>query len=250
MLNFFLKTAGWISSKKTPTSGAAPLESEPARNDAATTQKESTPSEPLIKKSALKIESASAVHKIQKQAPTGKSTKVWNPKVLAAIEAEFDQDDQEREEATSSEQDRLNPSESGGTKEAKYTLAKSSNLSSKKAVEKAQDTLPKPKVSQIPLPSFPQLADVDSANPEAHNQPGSPQGQLGMRKGGKVWKQPNQPLRKASDGISKAHRLWDNKLKQRLAQRGFKEKAKELKEAKEQEKQVCATWYKGERGRE
>lgn len=239
MLNFFLKTAGLISSKKTPTTDAAPPESEPSTSDAATSPTESTPSEPSIKKTAPKIESTSAGHKVQKHAPAGKTTKAWNAKVLAAIEAEIDQDDQEREELSSSGQDRLKASESQRMK-GKYTSEKSSDSSAGETAENAQDKLPKPIVKQIPLPSLTQLADDDdSTNPEAQIQPGSPQGQLGIRKGGKVWKQPKQPLRMASIGIPKAQRLWDNKMKQRLAQRGFKEKAKELKEEKEQEKQVC-----------
>jgi hypothetical protein len=61
---------------------------------------------------------------------------------------------------------------------------------------------------------------------------------LGLVKSGRVWKDGKKPLRIRSLGISKTS-TWEKRQKDRLALKAFKEKAKELKEEKEQERKVC-----------
>lgn len=65
---------------------------------------------------------------------------------------------------------------------------------------------------------------------------------LGLVKSGRVWKESKKPLRIRSVGISKAS-TWEKRQKDRVALKGFKEKAKELKEEKEQERKVCIFFY-------
>lgn len=59
---------------------------------------------------------------------------------------------------------------------------------------------------------------------------------IGTRKGGKVWKETKKPLRIKSVGVRA--KSWDKKVEERQALQGFKNKAKELKEEKEQERKV------------
>lgn len=59
---------------------------------------------------------------------------------------------------------------------------------------------------------------------------------IGTRKGGKVWKQTKKPLRIKSVGVRA--KSWEKKVEERQALQGFKNKAKELKEEKEQERKV------------
>lgn len=64
-----------------------------------------------------------------------------------------------------------------------------------------------------------------------------PSQELGIRKGGKGWKETKKPLRIRSVGIRKVS-TWDKRQKERLALKAFKEKRDELKEENEQERKV------------
>ena len=76
--------------------------------------------------------------------------------------------------------------------------------------------------------------EVSSTPIEGEQQPKD----LGIVKSGRVWKEGKKPLRVRSLGISKTS-TWEKRQKDRLALKGFKEKARELKEEKEQERKVC-----------
>lgn len=114
------------------------------------------------------------------------------------------------------------------------------NDDEKLALEKQDGSQKQPKrlVVQRELPP---LASSSSANSGVGSgtdnspAPGSSTG-LGIHKSGRVWKSPKQPLRMSSLSVSKAQRSWDRKMKERMAQQGFKTRAKELKDEKEKER--------------
>lgn len=115
------------------------------------------------------------------------------------------------------------------------------NAISKKIMksESTNDDQPAPKVipGQSLLPTL-SASVVNSVNSQDQELPSREQIQksIGVRKGGKVWKETKKPLRIKAVGIR--HKSWEKKMQERLALQGFKEKAKELKEEKEQEKKV------------
>lgn len=124
-------------------------------------------------------------------------------------------------------------------KKSSVKASKPTTKSNAKATEVSSSPA-KTELAPIPVAEAPaskeQEKPTEDPNQDETNTHEKVQQTIGTRKGGKIWKETKKPLRMKSVGVRQ--KSWDKKMQERLALQGFKEKAKELKEEKDQEKKV------------